>query len=273
MTESKRTLPDYEDPPVFETVLGVQFLPLASFSTQHYGLYWSQVRDQYPKFVTREALPPAIEEFDPEVLRELPIGVKAFSSPHIRCWFIHQTDTRLFQIQNDRFIYNWRKGQSDEDYPHYENIEPKFKEEWVRFCGFLKTEGLGVPEVNQCEVTYLNHLERGKGWKSYGEINKVLACWSGRSSGVFLPEPEKILISTRFVMPGNKGRLHISMKPALRREDSKEVLILELTARGKPTSSSLEHILEWLQLGHEWIVRGFTDFTAEHMHEIWRRTL
>jgi len=31
--------------------------------------------------------------------------------------------------------------------------------------------------------------------------------------------------------------------------------------------------MEWFDLGHEWIVKGFTDFTTEHMHEIWGRKI
>jgi hypothetical protein len=59
------------------------------------------------------------------------------------------------------------------------------------------------------------------------------------------------------------------MQPAIRRTDAKEILQLNLTARGKPESSTLQHLLDWLDLGHEWIVNGFTDFTTKAMHDHW----
>lgn len=273
MVQLKRALPDFNEPPVIETVLGVQFSPIKNFSIPHYGLYWAKIRNDYPQYTVQPALDPVIERFEPESQPEFKIGVELVSAPEIRCWFIDRSETRLIQVQKDRFIHNWRKVKGDEVYPRYDSLKPKFKEEWQRFCEFLEEENLGTPDVNQCEVTYVNHIEIGKGWKSYGEMNTVFAYWSGKSSGEFLPEPEKVSLSTRYVMPEHKGRLHIIMQPAIRRRDAKEVLQLNLTARGRPSSSRLEDILEWFDLGREWIVRGFTDFTTKEMHKAWGRKL
>lgn len=101
----------------------------------------------------------------------------------------------------------------------------------------------------------------------------MVSFWSGASSGDFLPEPESVNIGARFVLPDKKGRLHMEMQPAIRALDAQEILQLNITARGKPESSNLEKVLEWFELGHEWIVRGFTDFTAKDMHNFWRRKI
>jgi hypothetical protein len=61
------------------------------------------------------------------------------------------------------------------------------------------------------------------------------------------------------------------MLHAFRFSDAKETLQLTVSARGKPASGSTSDILEWLDLGREWVVRGFTDFTSETVHELWRR--
>lgn len=271
MAERKRTLPDFNEPPVVEVVLGVQFVPLALFSVQHFGLFWAKVREDYPQFVPKPPLPTIIEGFESGAPKGLAIEVGLASGPDVRGWYIDSSETRLMQVQKDRFHCNWRKRSAGEVYPHYENIEPIFEKEWKRFTDFLAQEKLAVPEVNQCEVTYVNHIEVGKGWKSYGELNKVFSCWSGGSSGSFLPEPEKVIFTTRYVIEQSRGRLHIAMQPAVRRHDAKEVLQLTLTARGKPNSSSLEDIVGWFELGHQWIVKGFTDFTTKDMHKLWGR--
>jgi len=99
----------------------------------------------------------------------------------------------------------------------------------------------------------------------------VISNWSGGPSGDFLPEPEMVRLNTIFLMPDKRGRLHVIMQPAIRQLDGKEVLQLNLTARGRPKSSTLDDILGWFDLGHEWIVRGFTDFTTREMHTVWRR--
>jgi uncharacterized protein (TIGR04255 family) len=47
------------------------------------------------------------------------------------------------------------------------------------------------------------------------------------------------------------------------------VINFTLSARGKPLSTSDEHLKEWFQVAHEWIVRGFDTLTTPEMHTIW----
>lgn len=272
MAEVKRTLPDYEHPPVVETYLGVQFAPLAQFSIPHFGLYWAKIREEYPEIQVQPPLGPVIEQFGSGVFVQPKVGVEVVTVPELRCWFIEKSGTMLTQVQRDRFIHNWRKRKPGDMYVHYARIKPKFTEEWNKFREFLDEAGLGEPEVNQCEMTYVNHIELGPGWNSYGELSKVVAFWSGTSSDNFLPAPESVNIGARYILPSQKGRLHIEMQPAITQE-AKEILQLNLTARGKPESSNLQNILEWFDLGHEWIVRGFTDFTSKEMHNFWGRKI
>jgi len=271
VAEPKGPLPDFTDPPVIETVLGVQFAPLESFSIPHFGLYWAKIRTSYPKCEIQPPLDPVFEEFGIQSRKDLSIGIEIASAPSLRCWYINETSTQLIQVQRDRFIQNWRKVKGDEVYPRYETLRPSFEREWQRFCEFLEHERLGIPKVNQCEVTYVNHIEPGREWHSYGEIDKVIAYWSGSSLGDFLPEPEMVSLNVTYLMPDKGGRLRVIAQPAIRPRDAKEVLQLNLTARGRPKSSSLDDILDWFDLGREWIVRGFTDFTSREMHRVWGR--
>lgn len=273
MAETERTLPDYQQPPVVETLLGVQFTPLTNFSIPHFGLYWDRIRKDYPNYQVLPRLGQSIEQFGSGLVSRPKIGVEFVSTPEVRCWFIEKSGRMLTQVQSDRFLHNWRKVDPNDVYVHYDRIRPRFIEEWTRFCAFLKDEGIAPPEVNQCELTYVNHIDLGKGWSSYGELNKVISFWSGTSSGNFLPVPESVNIGARFVLPDKRGRLYIELQPAIRPHDAKEILQLNLTARGKPESNSLDKILEWFDLGHEWIVRGFTDFTAKEIHEFWERKI
>ena len=179
---------------------------------------------------------------------------------------------QLIQVQKDRFIYNWKKASDTEIYPRYEKIREKCLVEWNRFLDFLKHENLGRPDANQCEVTYVNHIDYEQGWKTFGELNRIISPWSGNYSGSFLPVPETVGLNVSYVLHNNQGRLYISMQPVIRARDAKEVLQLSLTARGAPHSSKTEDIFAWIDLGREWVVEGFTDFTTSTFHQRWERT-
>lgn len=260
----------FKNAPVIETVLSIQFAPIPNFSLPHFGLYWKEIRNEFRDCQVKPPILHLVEEFGPGPVQRPPsFNLELSSERAIRYWFIEEKGNSFLQLQQDRLLYNWQKVNPDDKYPRYQEIRSKFFEEWRRFCAFLENEKLSQPEVDQCEVTYVNHIEYTAGTESCGELNKVVAYWSGRSSGSFLPEPEKVNINVRYLMPENRGRLYISLQPVIRTRDAMEVLQLNLTSRGAPASSKTEEIFDWLDLGREWIVQGFTDFTTETMHDLW----
>ena len=271
MAERTPDLPDFANPPVDETVLSLQFGPIVQLGAPHFGLYWAKIRSEFPKVQVQPPLPSVTEQFELGSPAPPKFGVRFMAEPDLRCWFLDVTGNRLLQVQRDRFIHNWRRLTGSETYPRYPSIRATMEAEWIRFCDFLASEQLGAPDVNQCEVTYVNHIEYDNGWKGYGELNRVIAPWSGTHSGAFLPDPERANMEVHYLLPNNLGRLHVAVEPVIRARDAREVLQLALTARGAPKSSSLEDIFRWLDLGREWIVKGFADFTEKDMHKIWER--
>jgi len=267
--QTEHTLPEFENPPVIETVLGVQFDPLEKFGVPHIGLYFARIRDNYPEYKIHPPIEQVRERFDTKLMPQPTVGI-GFGAPEVRCWFIDKSKNMLIQIQKDRFLQNWRKLQGTDVYPHYVNLKPKFKAEWLRYCAFLDDEGIERPKVNQCEVTYINHIEIGTECKSFGEVDKIVNFWS-QESKTFLPLAEKVNANIQYVLPGKAGRLHISLQPGIRKADATEIYQLQLTARGAPHSSEIEDILAWFDLGREWIVKGFADLTTEKMHKVWRK--
>jgi uncharacterized protein (TIGR04255 family) len=244
----------------------VQFEPLHEFSIVHFGLYWQKIRSAYPRFEVHPPLSRSSDRFERGTLK---LELVQSPEPDARCWFIDASETKLIQLQKDRFINNWRKVSGKEIYPRYNQLKPQFADEWRCYNEFLSGERLGVPDVNLCEVTYINSIELGHGWKSYGELSSVIARWSGKGSDDFLPDPDGVSLGTSYTLPERLGRLRIAMEPAVRKKDAKEVLQLTLTAVGKPTSSSLEDILRWFDIGHDWVIRGFVNFTTNTMHRLW----
>lgn len=274
MTNSSGTpLPKFDDPPVVESVLSVEFAPLERWGVPHYGLFWEAIRQDFPRWDVKPPLSSVIERFDKPSPDEQPPSVTLRPGPpDFRCWYIDEDDRTLIQIQNGRFIHNWRKTGPEDKYPHYDkSIRLAFEQNWKKFCDFTQQNDLGQPYVIQCEITYINHLEIRKGWESPADLPKVLLPWSGATNGHFLPAPDSVAFDVNFRLPDDKGRLRVSAKPAIRNSDGTEIVQLNLTARGKPDKDDPTSALEWLDLGRQWVVRGFADLTSSEMHKLWKR--
>jgi len=262
-------LPEFEQPPLDEVAIGVQFDPLKDFHAAHLGLYWSRIRERYPFTEDQVALPPQIE---PGTVTA-PATAISFQAvlPIPRSWFLDHTRNELIQVQSDRFLRNWRQINGSETYPRFVYLIDRFKKEWIDYRIFLGDEKLGQPNVNQCELTYVNNLEPGFGWTDYSELANVFTTLRAPGGSGFLPTPELTTWESRYKLPEGRGRLHVQMQPVFRARDFKLILLLNITARGAPSPTGADPIFEWFALAHEWIVRGFDQLTEQTMHKFWKK--
>jgi uncharacterized protein (TIGR04255 family) len=261
MTSSiHRTLFDFDDPPLVETVLGVGFAPLQQWKTPHFGLFWHEIKAEYPRF---EVQPPV------ENLSVISIGVVMPEIP-VRCWFYNEPQTQLIQVQNNRFFYNWRNYFNQTEYPRYENNKAIFKTEWLRFYDFLIANQFESPQIQYCEISYVNHIEKGKGWESLADLPDVIPYFSGSLVTNFLPLPDAVVLNVFYSIPNIRGRINIQLQPAIRQDDGKEILQLQLSAVGSPASFDIDNVIEWFDLAREYVNRSFVDFTSTKMHGIWK---
>jgi len=273
MAQQLPPLPEFDNPPVSEVVFSVQFTPLEKWRSPHGGMYWSVIQSDYPNTETLLPLSPQIEKFGEEFWeRSSGVAVQLVKPDITRFWFLDAEGVNLIQVQQDRFIINWRRVKGTEVYPRYkEEIRPRFEREWARFREFLAESNIGVPEVSQCEVTYVNDIPIGEGEDAFTESLSLFSPWWGEGSESFLPRPEVLTVSGTFQMPQKKGRLRFTAQHMRRRRDNASVVQLRLVARGKPNSNSDEDVMKWMDLGREWIVRGFTDLTSPEAHKKWGR--
>lgn len=265
-------LPDYEKPPVIEVVYGIQFAPLPELRTPLIGLLWQSIKSEYPKFQEMPVLSPVIERFDQEGKTEQATLELLEGAPLPRMFFLDSNENWVMQIQNDRFLHNWKKVKDTDVYPRYGVVSDRFFKAWDRFCEFSRSEGVSQPKINQLELTYINHIPVPGNRTVTEEIAAVFPDIFWRTNRGFLPAPESLAWKTSFLFPKNQGRLHISLRHVLRRKDKIPTLLLELTARGVPSTLEPSHVRDWFSLGREWIVRGFSDLTDLSVQKnIWSR--
>jgi uncharacterized protein (TIGR04255 family) len=270
------SLPEYEKPPVVEVALSVQFERIEALHTPQLGLVWEAFRERFPKTQEHPPLDPVFEQFGapgsgkPSATLEL---LSAFPTP--RVWFLAENETELLQVQQDKFVRNWRKRGAAEEYPRYRRLRKSFQEDLEKFCRLVEAQEWGRVEPNQCEVTYVNLIPAGEGWQDHGELERVITVFTSRYSDDWREKLEESAVNVKYVLKDETdvpvGRLHVGAAPVLRLSDKRPAIRLTLTARGKPEGGGIDGVFRFLDRGREAIVRGFTALTTENMHRIWKR--
>lgn len=266
-------LPKFENPPVVETVLGVQFSTEEHLSGAHLGAFWNRLKGDWP--VVQE-MPPIAEQFETftdqkRLFAQFHLGLAG--TPGIRLQLRNAADDAMIQVQRTRFHYNWR-GYGGATYPRYERVREQFADGYRKFIEFLNEEGITL-RPNQWEVTYLNHLPKGSVWSHPGDWPVLFkGALPGARVEIEGYPLERFEGGWHFVLPEQSGRLHVQLNPAKEKgTGGRDLLVLNLTARGPiPEEASTSDILSGLDKGRLAIVRAFKDMTSDEAHQTWGGT-
>jgi len=228
--------------------------------------------ETFPKVEEHPPYVAPIERFDSsEIGREIAFEFsEAMPSPRI--WFVSADGQELVQIQRDWFACNWRKVRPDDTYGRWPSRREAFVKWFGEFERFVGKTLQATISVTQCEVTYVNQVEPNEVWHGHDEVHKVLRL-VGSTRGRLLGEPEQVQVAASYQIPNDDakpaGRLHVTVQPAVRREDKAPIIVINLTARGGPEGDGIDGILRFVERGRRWIVQGFTDLTTPEMHKSW----
>jgi uncharacterized protein (TIGR04255 family) len=256
---------------VNEVVLSVQYPSAVVDEVTALADFWPKIRTDFPQLERQPPIVPAVEEFGPP-RRQPQVEFRMLSEPPTqRYWFIEEAGNRLVQVQADRFLLNWRKVSDEDGYPRYRNLRSEFESRYATFAETVSAEA--VPEVDWCEVTYINHIPaEGNRPAEHMQLSKVLKVIAEQPVGEALPPPEDSQLQERFVIRDGEapvGRLYLTATPAYRTADDKPIYVVTLLARGRPRGQGLQGVLEFFDLGRDLIVRGFKELTTDQMHQTW----
>jgi len=175
----------------------------------------------------------------------------------------------MLQLQNGRFHYNWL-GHDGGPYPSYNAVRPAFDKMWRHFSDFLSRHDLKPLQINQWEVTYVNHIPKGEVWKESWEWPQILR---GMLAVDRTPAPGVVFESLgglwHYEIEPRRGRLHVNVKHGMKAGSTEpELVVLTLTARGPSGDEGLA-LEEGLDLGHEVIVRSFNGLISPEARRAW----
>ncbi|MBI3837665.1 MAG: TIGR04255 family protein [Planctomycetia bacterium] len=263
------TDPDYDRPPVVETVLGVQFEPLGPMRNAHLGAFWKSLGDEWKRVSEAPALPAQMESFtNAPNWGMMSIQFQLTQDVTNRLQIRNEAGDRMIQIQNGRLHVNWL-GHEGVEYPRYPKVREQFDSILDRFRAFARREELGELTPNQWEVIYINRIPKATVWHSPAD-------W-----GFFRPLREHVALSLvhlesflgewHYEIPEQRGRLHANFRHVREPDASaKESVILTLTARGGVGGDqNLASLGEGLDLGHETIVISFKELMSDYANNWW----
>jgi uncharacterized protein (TIGR04255 family) len=153
-------------PPIDEVVCGVIFEPMEKWTPAEHGRYWASRSDDFPK---HEVHPP-IED----VIGEMYVGM-----PTVRTWLVDKDETRLVQLQHDRFFVNWRRRSETDPYPRFKAQEGKagfieyVLKEYAAFREFARSRDCDV-SPKFLELTKIDLLVQGRHWEDARSLSRLL---------------------------------------------------------------------------------------------------
>lgn len=244
------------NPPVVETVLGIQFADLANWSTVHHGLFFSKIRADFPKFRLVPEQPAIVESF-PATPREIRFGLSNQPSPDCAV-FLNESETQLVKLQRNRFSYHWI-GLPDGTYPHY-SINSKVCAELIEvFEQFCHDENVGSITPVLCEVVYVNEIAP----EPKQSIPSLITGVFGANLGNF----ELASLNRTFVLGENQGRLYAEIHSMEKADE--ELLQFKLTARVRHEKEdpmcTAHGAMETLSNGHDWLIEHFLRLTNKRI--------
>ena len=247
---------DFERPPVNEVVLGVLFPQIAALRAEAIGLFWARIRKAFPSVVQQ---PVYFSQFPPFVP-----SAELFPLP--RFWFLSQDNTRLIQLQNGAFLFNWRK-QNDE-YPRFHRIFPEFLGHLETFQKFLKEDlEIGSLPFATAELTYINlfgKLESLEHPIDYKQVAETFSVHSAPAATLTLENFQHVDI----FRSQNGDQMIVTQRSGRTPSDNRPIFILELKVMG-PLSVSLE---DWFGKAHNRINESFVNLTSSEMQmNVWRK--
>lgn len=220
----------FAEPPLVEVALSIQFRPLERFHIALLGVIWDAFKSEYPNISYEPRLEHVIERFGIPLFPPK-ASFKLMDRPEApRMVFTSVDQQYVIQIQDDRFILNWRQHDGY-TYPRHEKLAAKLFEEFSTFRDVLARNEITEVQVDQIEITNVNHIEANA-----QPVEQVFDNIMSNSQLNASPiEAFSCNIQQSFSYNGKElGRIYTVLEKSKRRIDFEDMYAIKITARAHP---------------------------------------
>jgi len=139
-----------------------------------------------------------------------------------------------------------------------------FQQDWGAYQDFLRFENLPLPEVFQCDVTYVNHLVKGREWDNLEDVRSLF-------HKIKFPLDDAVVTSFSWMAIVGNNQIRVEESQGLR-ADGTPIIQLTLNVSGKPSSPSESDIWGKLDDCHKLLVETFAQITPDDLQKrVWKR--
>lgn len=258
---------DYYNPPIHELVLGVQFSAPKGYSSCDNSKVWELYKAEYPLLQEVPPLEQQYEIFGRRQQKEHSIMFNV-GVPHHRLWFKSLDECSLIQFQKDRLLHNWRKlDHTEVEYPRYSRVSHDFFKEITLLEELFDRNWKQSLEINQCEMTYINHIDV----PLEASVWETLVKWIEPFSNLKI-EYDEIQLSMSKVIKDIEDAPYARLNTDISIDDigeDKIRIFLNLTMRGKPKTYYLEDVKYFFEEAHALLSNQFEKITTRFAKESW----
>lgn len=249
----------YRKPPLNEIVFQVLFPEIEGFGPVHIGLFWSEIRDTFPTIqaVPRIGLP---ETFN------LRSGVL----PDNRVWLVHKDNSQVIQIQDDRFLFNWRETGESDSYPGFDVLYPMFKDLFAKFIKFLDVENLRPEKLTGYELSYTNHIYEGV-WSEWNDTSKVFPALNWVGNPKKMPPLKGFRHLMRCELPNSSGELAITIDSRTHKQSDKPLINFEIKVTDIGKDLEIDSLDNVFLPAHDRLVETLTSMTSRAVQKSWEK--
>ncbi len=241
----------FKNPPINEVVIATYFNPpLSDLRSEHIGLFWEKIRNEFP----------VVRQQPPVGTGLAVVANEIFPMP--RYWFIADDGINLIQIQQNAFMFNWRRRGGE--YPRFHrNIKPTFDKYYGLFSEFIRREiNTAEPAIDLCELTYVNTLERCEFWTGPQDTTKVIPSFSILAPGINASGSPEFNCNYAYGVTADL-QLNIGIRSGINpQQQNAPVLMFEIKASGRVGQIAKPGTDEWFERAHDVILRCFVGMTS-----------